>query len=258
MKLTEIFDYHKRNDRWVGFDFTIVTLLLVAASLWAWHEFMSSPPYVDENRYPIRGIDISSHNGDVDLSAAAADGIEFVFIKATEGTDFQDDSFRENYNKALNAGLKIGAYHFFRFDTDGVEQARNLLRMIGIRKLDMGIAVDIETHGNPAGIPVDSIMNRLIQMVDYLNLKGRRVIFYTNKEGYEKYLMESFPGCPLWICSFNSHPIDAEWTFWQYDHHGKVNGIDGDVDLDAFFGNRREWNNFLQGEYILTDDSKPV
>lgn len=247
MKLTDIFDFHRRNDLLVGVEFMIVCLLLIAACLWAWHEFMTSPPYVDEIRHPIRGIDISSHNGEIDFSKVASDGMEFVFIKASEGTDFQDEYFRDNYNKALRAGLKIGAYHFFRFDTDGIKQARNLLKVIGIRKLDMGIAVDIESHGNPSGIPKDSVVNRLVRMVDYLNLKGRRVIFYTNKEGYEDYLMENFPGCPLWICSFNSHPIDAEWTFWQYNHHGSVAGIEGDVDLDAFFGNRREWNNFLKG-----------
>lgn len=195
----------------------------------------------------MKGIDVSSHNGMMNLDAAAADGVEFVFIKASEGSDFRDENFRLNYNKALHAGMKIGAYHFFRFDSDGVEQARNLLKVIGIRKLDLGIAVDIESQGNPSGIPLDSIMLRLEQMVDYLNLKGRRVIFYTNRDGYERYLMNNFPGCALWICSFNSNPIDAEWTFWQYNHRGKVKGIKGDVDLDVFFGSREEWNNFLHG-----------
>lgn len=247
MNFKELFNYSKRKDGWVSFDFTIVTVVLLCALLWAWHEFMSSPPYVDASRYPVRGIDISSHNGMMNLDAAAADGVEFVFIKATEGSTFRDENFRINYNKALHAGLKIGAYHFFRFDRDGVEQARNLLQAVGIRHLDLGIAVDVESMGNPHDIPVDSVVYRLSQMVDYLNLKGKRVMFYTNKEGYEKYLMNNFPGAPLWICSFNSHPIDAEWTFWQFNHHGHVRGIRGDVDLNVFMGNRDEWQNFLKG-----------
>lgn len=45
---------------------------------------------------------------------------------------------------------------------------------------------------------------------------------------------------------FSEHPIDAEWTYWQYDHHGKVNGIRGDVDLNAFNGTRKEFESIGQ------------
>lgn len=142
--------------------------------------------------------------------------------------------------------MKTGAYHFFRFDKDGVDQAMNFLETVGNRKLDLGLAIDIEKQGNPEGISRDIIVERLVTMAEYLYLKGHRVTFYTNKTGYEEYLMEAFPGYPLWICSFSEHPIDAEWTYWQYDHHGKVNGIRGDVDLNAFNGTREEFESIGQ------------
>ena len=86
-------------------------------------------------------------------------------------------------------------------------------------------------------------------MVDYLNLLGHRITFYTNKEGYYDYIADLFPGAPLWICSFSSNPINAEWTFWQFNHHGKVRGIRGDVDLNAFCGSREDWEDFLNGAH---------
>ena len=75
--------------------------------------------------YEIVGIDVSAHNGDIDFDRVKAEGIEFVFIKATEGSTFKDKRFVDNVRKARKAGLKVGAYHFFRFDTPGYMQGLN-------------------------------------------------------------------------------------------------------------------------------------
>lgn len=231
----------KRKDMPVVWAFLGLILLLAFASMWAWMRYINTPPYVDPERYPVRGIDVSVHNGMMNLDAAAADGVQFVWIKASEGARHRDENFHINYTKAGHAGMKRGAYHYFRFDRDGVDQARNFLKAIGNRKLELGIAIDVEDYGNATGVPTDTVISRLGDMVEYLNLKGHRVMFYTNKSGYEKYLMESFPGMPLWICHFSELPFDAEWTFWQYDHHGKVQGIRGDVDLNVYVGSQTDW-----------------
>lgn len=68
---------------------------------------------IDKNRFPITGIDISSHNGDIDFDRLVRDSIDFVMIKATEGTTFKDSRFQSNYRQARDAGIKaVGAYHF--------------------------------------------------------------------------------------------------------------------------------------------------
>jgi glycosyl hydrolases family 25 len=222
--------------------FAIVLALLGASVWWAWRSYVTEPPYVDLERFPVRGVDVSSHNGMMNLNAAAGDGISFVWIKASEGTDFHDGNFAINYNKARHAGLRTGAYHYFRFDKDGVSQGVNFLRAVNGRKLDMGLAVDVEDAGNAVDVPVDSVVVRLQQMLEFLNLCGYRVTFYSNSSGYEKYLIDSFRGFPLWICSFNrENAMNPDWTFWQYDHHGSVSGIRGDVDLNVFRGSREEW-----------------
>lgn len=237
----------KRNpkDIKVAWWFLLVTLLLGFAIFWAWHEYMTTPPYVDREQFPVRGFDISSHNGYANLDAAAKGGYEFIFIKASEGTDFRDPNFVLNYQKAGHAGLKRGAYHFFRFDKDGVEQAKNLLRVIGPRQLELGIVVDVEEHGNATGVSDDLVRQRLQRMLEYLNLRGHRVMFYTNQEGQERYLTDGLEGFPLWLCAFTDMSGRGDWTFWQYDHHGKVPGIRGDVDLDVFRGSRAEWEKYL-------------
>ncbi len=235
----------RKSDILIFFCFLVAAALLSWAAYAAWINFRTTPPYVDRDRYPVGGLDISAHNGDVDFKAAAKDGMEFVWIKATEGVTFQDRKFASNHKNAGKAGLKRGAYHFFRFDKDGVEQAINLLQTIGDRNLEMGVAIDIETSGNPEGIDEDIIKERIMAMVDYLNLCGLAPTLYCNKTDYYNYLAESFPGNSLWICSFSQDPITAPWTFWQFNHNGSVKGAKGKVDLNVFGGTREEWIDFI-------------
>lgn len=242
------FSNRPRKDIMVAGGFLLVCLLLVFAAIWAYRQFITSPPYVDPERYPVRGIDVSAHNGTIDFKKVAQNGIEFVFIKATEGKDFKDKNFRTNYDRARAAGLKTGIYHFFRFDRDGVDQAINFMQTVGARQPELGLVIDVEKSGNPNYVPAEVVSRRLAEMVDYLNLLGHRVMFYTNKDGYYEYLADTFPGSPLWICGFYENPINAEWTFWQFNHRGRIEGISGNVDLNTFCGSREEWLSFLEGD----------
>lgn len=226
--------------------FLLVVLLLGGASWWTYHEYVSTPPYVDPERFPVRGFDISAHNGYANLEAASRAGFDFVFIKASEGADFRDENFVLNYQKARHAGLKVGAYHYFRFDRDGVEQAVNFLKVVGPRSLELGLAVDVEEHGNARGVPVDSVKARLQLMLEYLNLRGHRVTLYSNRAGYEKYLLDDFRGLPLWICQFTDNSANTDWTYWQYDHRGSVPGVRGNVDLNVFAGTREDWDRHFK------------
>lgn len=237
----------KFRDFRVALSFISIALLLVAASYYAYRQFITTPPYVDPVKYPVRGLDVSAHNGMMNLDAAANAGYQFIFIKASEGDTYRDPNFRINYSKASHAGMSIGAYHFFRFDCEGVTQAKNLLGAINGRPLELGVAIDVEDQKNATDIDSVLIIKRLAAMAEYLNLSGYRVTFYSNRDGYYDYIREAAPGACLWICSFNSGPINAEWTYWQYDHHGRVAGIRGDVDLNAFCGSQADWQRFLQG-----------
>lgn len=235
--------------------FLLAAALLTWAAVTAWLHFKTTPPYVDTNLYPVAGIDISAHNDIVDLKAAKKEGIEFTWIKASEGVDFRDRKFTENHRLAGEAGMMRGAYHFFRFDRDGIEQALNLMGAVGDRELEMGIAIDVESSGNPEGIAPEEVTEKLLSMIDYLKLRGYGVTVYCNKNDYYRYLSEGFPGSALWICSFSSDPIAAEWRFWQYSHSGTVAGINGKVDLNVYGGSREEWNAFISQQQYQGEKS---
>ncbi len=237
----------RRRDILVGVAFLVVAVCVAWAGVETWRWWRYTPPYVDRELFPIQGIDVSGHNGMMNLGAALKeDAISFVIIKASEGVTFRDKNFRLNYDKALKAGMATGAYHYFRFDCAGTAQARNLIGAIGDRDLPLGIFIDVEDHGNAKGVPEHKIAERLTAMIEYLNLLGHRVTLYTNMDGYWKYVEPYVPGSDLWLASFKSTPppLPNLW-FWQYSHSGRVHGVRGAVDLDAFAGTRAELDSFI-------------
>ncbi len=217
----------------------IVTIVFAVAviAVGAFLMFRPSPTSADPSRrdFPVRGIDISAHNGQVDFQRLS-DEIDFVIIKVSEGATWNDRDFDENYRKAKEAGLKVGAYHFFRYDRPGVPQAINVYNALWKKQLDLPLAIDVEDTGNAAGVDNDTINRRLHDMVRFLENRGIKLMFYTNKRGYHRHIARDFSIYPIWICSFTDPPIRDEWAFWQFTHSGNVAGVNGAVDVNVFNG----------------------
>ncbi|MDE7452334.1 MAG: hypothetical protein K2M52_03275 [Paramuribaculum sp.] len=195
--------------------------------------------------YTIKGVDISSHNGDVNFNSLARQGIDFVYIKGTEGTDFKDNKFNVNFRKAAEAGLKVGMYHFFRFDTSGYMQALNVINSLRGLKPDLPVAIDLEQWTNPRGISIDSVVKQVEKMADVLAKEGLEVVIYTNKDGYSRFYRNRLEKYPLWLCSFTDIEEKYDWLFWQYSHRGRLEGVDRLVDMNLFNGNDSVWQKYV-------------
>lgn len=228
--------------------FPLIFTLIAAAALSACgrKDSNASKAYPDRDRFEIIGVDVSAHNGEIDFRKVASDGISFVIIKATEGGTFKDRRFVDNLRMAREAGLKVGAYHFFRFDTPGYMQGLNFLNSLQSRELDLPLIIDIEEWANPNSQPTHVVINRLVEMIDHLENHGHRVMLYTNKNGFARFVRGRFEGYPLWICSLADEPDEPGWTLWQGTHNGRVSGIDHPVDINAFSGTAEEWEEFTR------------
>ena len=86
--------------------------------------------YPSSEEFPVRGIDISHHQGEIRWDELKKEAIEFVFIKATEGGDFTDPKFADNWRNAQKNNYHVGAYHFYRICKNGKEQAENFIRIV--------------------------------------------------------------------------------------------------------------------------------
>lgn len=246
----------KHSPVWWRFGVIIVVLLILGSLAWGgyvlWRNLRRTTVHINRTEFPIAGIDVSMHNGDIDFDKVAADSIQFVYIKATEGVTYVDPQFYANYFKSRQAGLAVGVYHFFRFEKNGTLQAENLLNTIKGMSFDLPIVIDVERHGSLASLTVaeESIPLRLRDMVNALEKNGFTPIIYCNMDGYKDFYLNGFEDCRLWICTFRKPVAAVKWTFWQYSQWGKVDGIDGDVDLDVFVGSRKQFEKLTRRNAI--------
>lgn len=226
---------------------TIAAAVAIVAACFQGFRFFRTAEAVNPSwdKYPIRGIDISAHNGEIDFAKVRAHGYSFVIVKATEGSAFKDSRFFLNVARARQAGLRVGAYHFFRFDATPYMQALNLMHSLRRVHVDMPVVVDIEDWTNPNDRPAPRVVQKLVNFINELERNGYKIMIYTNKQGYKKYVERRLSLLPLWICSFTDVPDDIQWTLWQFTHSGKVDGVKGNVDIDIFNGDYMEMKRFF-------------
>ena len=119
-------------------------------------------------KYPVRGVDISSYQGEVDWQTLAAQDIAFVFLKATEGSSFVDKSFAYNYEEAVQTELAVGAYHFFSYDSAGATQAENFIRTVAPHDGMLPPVIDLEFYGDKEQHPPkrEAVTRELKTMLD--------------------------------------------------------------------------------------------
>ena len=103
--------------------------------------------YIDGVKANTTGIDVSYHQGDIDWETLSRQGIDFAFIKATEGSGYADTYFRNNYKNAADTDIRIGAYHFFSFDSPGKTQAENFIRTVPVTDDMLPPVIDLEYYG---------------------------------------------------------------------------------------------------------------
>lgn len=203
----------------------------------------------DREKFPVRGLDISHHNGNIDFKQVAADSIDFVYIKATEGADHTDSRWLDHCKSAREAGIAIGFYHFFRFDRGGVKQGRHFLNTTQQMPSQLPMAIDFEQHGNPDNVDYYRIVGRLRDMIAYLKRHERRVIIYCNSNDYERYIRGNFDDIDLWMATEREPEAGDRRKLWQHSHTGKIPGINKPVDINTFNGTRDEFRQWMTAAY---------
>lgn len=185
------------------------------------------------------GIDVSAFQGDIDFDSVKAAGIEFVYIKASEGTTLVDPKFEDNYAGAKDADLLIGVYHFVRAQnvSEAQAEARFFAENISGKEIDGKLAMDFEVF---TGLTNEQVNEISVAFIDELiNLTGKEVVIYSDASNATDVFDESLTEYSLWVAEYGvEEPSDAviwdTWAGWQYSDAGQVSGISGNVDLDYF------------------------
>lgn len=185
------------------------------------------------------GIDVSKYQGIIDWQKVAADEkIQFVYIKASEGATKIDNKYEHNIVKAREASLKVGSYHFFIGRKPAKAQFANFNRYVKRSKQDLIPMVDVEASGN-SSISRHELQKNLMEFMELVKSKyGKYPLLYSQYGFYNKMLAPEFNKFYICIARYGKkEPLlngGGKYNIWQYSEKGKVDGIEGPVDLDRF------------------------
>jgi lysozyme len=209
--------------------------------------------YPSKKKYPIRGIDISHHQGEIDWLKVKNKKLSFIFIKATEGHDFIDEDFDENWYWSKEIGLIRGAYHFYSLRIPGKDQANNFIKNVPKEKNILSPVIDLEFGGNSKVRPTKHKFKK--ELLDYIYEIGKhydkKPIFYTTNTFYKEYLKddEELLQYDIWIRNIYYEPRKIgkkKWLFWQYNSRGHIDGIKGFVDLNVYAFDEESFKKYLE------------
>lgn len=208
--------------------------------------------------YRVHGIDISRYQGEVDWHKAGRGGVAFAWIKATEGGDYVDPMFLPNWYAAKAAGVQRGAYHFWYFCRPVEEQLAWFIANVPNDPDALPVVMDMEWNNESKTCRHRPPRAEMLRDMQYFaegieRHYGKRPVIYTSVDFYEDVLDGAFNGHHLWVRSVAGHPSlrygNRRWTFWQYTAEGRVPGVNGNVDRNAFVGTETDWRQFLNGRY---------
>ncbi len=214
---------------------------LLALSLIAGALVFFNPPdpitSLPEGKEIMEGIDVSNHQGYIEWERIDQNQVNFVFMKATEGETFTDKSFRSNWEAAEEAGFLRGAYHFYREESSGKDQAEHFIDVVPREAYALPPVVDVELLAADGEAFVKELKVFLSTLEEHY---GQKPLIYCNRATYDAYIKENFQDYGLWYADYNSPPPIEGWLFWQFTDNGNVAGIEGPVDFNQYSGTREE------------------
>ena len=207
--------------------------------------------------FAVHGIDVSKYQGLIDWSRVQGSGVQFAWIKATEGGDRVDDRFAANWEAARSAGIPRGAYHFVYWCRPWQEQMAFFEQNVPVDPDALPPVLDVElTPTSPTckrTLYRDPTLVEMRSMLEEMERHyGKKPVIYSTVDFYAGILAGgALNDYPIWVRSTKYHPsvkyAGRRWHFWQYQSDGYIDGIRNKVDRNAFFGSPEQWTAFLTG-----------
>ena len=195
----------------------------------------------------ILGIDVSTHNGNIDWQQVKNSGVSYVIIRtgfrgSTKGALVEDAKFRQNIQGATNAGLKVGVYFFTQAvnEVEAVEEASMVLSQIKNYKISYPVFIDVESSGGRAdGLDAATRTRVINAFCQTIQNGGYRAGIYANKTWLsQKMNLSALSGYKIWLAQYNSQvTYGGRYDMWQYSDKGRIPGISTNVDMNLSYMN---------------------
>lgn len=207
------------------------------------------------------GIDVSAWQSDIDFKKVKKSGYEFVIIKAggNDAAFYTDSRFESNYTKAKKAGLKIGAYYFVNRDfssKNAQKLAEVFYNIVKNKTFDFPLFIDVETTPTSAKATVTTGVNIFC---NYLRKKGYKSGVYASAvSGFVERIDVKYlnPCVYKWVASYSYKPsaVGSEYCLWQKSSTGRVNGINGNVDINECYVDFKSAKTTPANKALTIDD----
>ncbi len=203
--------------------------------------------YQGEGYRSMAGIDISSHQGEIDWQAVAAAGVEFVMLRVGfrgygTGSLNLDSRFEENVQGALAAGLQVGVYFFSQAVSvqEAQEEAEFVLSAIDGWDITLPVAFDWEYISDDEARTDDVSSDELTQFAAAfcaaVEQAGYQAMLYFYVDlGYISYDLTELQDYGFWLSEYAESPsFYYHFSMWQYSNSGSIDGISESVDLNIY------------------------
>ncbi|PAK99909.1 lysozyme [Lentilactobacillus parakefiri] len=240
----ETYQRKKRTRRVV---FGIFLLLLIGLStffLLRWHENEQL------KKYPIRGVTIDQSNGYIDFESLKNKGISFVYLKATQGAAFTDDSFESNFQRSQGSQLPIGVYHYFSFTSSPVAQFKNFVRQVKDNTGSLPICIQIQYYGtfDQSTVHWQTARKEVSQLSHLLRQYYKRpVVISTTQQIIRHLKLKANDKTQFWLTDGQIGHPNAGATFIQADDKAgyKLDRQLVFLPMSVFNGSRRQWRGYV-------------
>jgi lysozyme len=226
--------------RWKLFGILLGLFAVILIAVWLTVFILAKQKKIFINKWFVNeanstiGVDVSAYQADINMNMLKDQNIEFIYIKATEGSAHKDARFAENWKNAEEAGLRSGAYHFFSYDSEGKTQAENFIEQVGpYLKGRLLPVVDVEYYGDKEQNPPEkeAVVRELRAYLELIEQEyGVKPMIYTRSDVYDKYLKGEFDEYKKWMSSLYT-PLNwnykDDWYIWQYLNRGVLEGYSG-------------------------------
>lgn len=206
--------------------------------------------YQDENFESILGIDVSTHQGEIDWQQVKDSGVEFAIIRVGfrgygNGKIVEDKHFIKNIKQATAAGIDLGFYFFSQAisEQEAKEEAQFVIERIKDYEVKYPIVFDMELVNGDCriwDISTEQKTKIALAFCEEIKENGYTPMIYGSISWLLKeVLIDEVTKYPLWVAEYKQTPtFPYSFQMWQYTNVGKIDGINGNVDINLLFKNR--------------------
>lgn len=201
---------------------------------------------VREIEQTVKGIDVSSFQGDINWEKVKKSGIDFVIIRCgyrnlSNEEIHEDSKFKYNISEANRVGIPAGVYFYSTAlnKKEALEEASFVLNLIKNYDITFPVVYDFELFNNKrtVGLSDKKINDNAIYFLDYLRAHGYTGMLYSNLNAINYHWnLDNFLGYKLWYAQYiDNVTYEGKYDMWQYADNGRVDGIVWNVDLNESY-----------------------